>query len=137
MAPEGTLALKYYRNLIIDHIQARLTFICSLNSNHTFLVASLDKARVVEECLGDQGTIVFREGTAMHEHHWTKCIDVMGDYIENSEKLSGLCHPCLDEAENFLNYPRNLESMVDCAKCNDFCKCKQTLRTITFVSLLL
>ena len=103
MTPERTLALYCYRNLLIGNIQPRLTFICSLNSNHIFLFESLEKIRVVEEFFGDQSASVFREGIAVHEHRWTKCIDVMGDYecIKNSEKLSGLCHPFLVRPRTF------------------------------------
>ena len=101
MTPAATLALNFYRNLLIDHIQPRLTFTCSLNSNYTFLVASLEKKiRVVEECLGDQGASVFR-GIAMHEHRRAMCIDVMGDCIKSSEKLSGLCHRFLVRPRTF------------------------------------
>ena len=42
MIPEGTLALNWYRKLLIDQIQPLLTFICSLNSNHNFLVSTFE-----------------------------------------------------------------------------------------------
>ena len=88
MTPEDTLALNCYRTLLIHQIQPRLTFICSLNSNHTFLVASSETVHVVQECWGGggggPGAVVFHEGIAMHEHRSTKCIDVRGDYIEKS-----------------------------------------------------
>ena len=87
MTPEDTLALNCYRTFLIHQIQPRLTFISSLNSNHTFLVASLEKS-IVEDFMGNQGATVFREGIAMHEHRWTKCIDVEGGTILNSGKLS-------------------------------------------------
>ena len=79
MTPEDSLPLNCYRTLLIHQIQPRLAFICSLNLNHTFLVTSLETMCVVEECLGDQDAA---EGIAVHEHRWTKCIDVMGDYLK-------------------------------------------------------
>ena len=67
MTPKDTLALNCYKTLLIHHIQPRPTFICSLNSNHTFLVASLETIHVEEECLGvGQDATVFHEGIAMH-----------------------------------------------------------------------
>ena len=105
MTPEGTLALKCYRNPLIDHIQPCLTFICSLNSNHTFLFTSLKKFHGLEECLGDQGASIFRERIAMHEHCRTKCIHVMGGYIKKWCKAVWIVSPILGGAKNFLNYP--------------------------------
>ena len=52
ITPEDTFALKCYRTLLIHQIQFCLNFICSLNSNHSFLVAILETIRVVEDCLG-------------------------------------------------------------------------------------
>ena len=52
MTPEDTLALNGYRVPLIHQSQSRLTFICSLNSNYTLLVASLETIHVVEESLG-------------------------------------------------------------------------------------
>ena len=87
MTPEDTLAMNCYRTLLNNQIQTCPVFICSLNSNHTFLVASSETLRVVKECWGGGGgarasTTVFREGIAMHKHRLTKCIDVKGDYIK-------------------------------------------------------
>ena len=79
MTPVGTLALNCYRNLLIDHSQPRLTYLFPKLKSH---LATFEKVRVVEECSGDRGASIFREGTAMHEHRWTKCIYVMGDYIK-------------------------------------------------------
>ena len=71
-------ALNCYRALLIHKVQLRLTFICSLNTNHTFLVTRLETIRIVEDCLRGQGVTVFREGIAMHEHRSTKWTDVKG-----------------------------------------------------------
>ena len=59
---------------------------------------------VVEDCLGDQGASFFLEGIALHEHRWTKCIDVIGDYC--GKKKVWIVPPLLGEAANFLNFPR-------------------------------
>ena len=83
MTPEKTVALNCYGALLI---QICLTFICSLKSNHAFLVASMQTICVVEEHLGNQDAT--HVGIAMHENRWTRCIDVKRDYIKNSEKLS-------------------------------------------------
>ena len=79
MTPEGTLALNCYRNLLIDHIQPRLTFICSQTRiTPSWLPLWKKKIRVVEECLANQGANDFREGIAVHEYDWPKYIDVKG-----------------------------------------------------------
>ena len=55
-----------------------------LNSNHTFMVANLEKTRVVEEYKGGGGRLdatFFHLETAMLDHRWKKCIDVKGNYI--------------------------------------------------------
>ena len=36
----------------------------------------------VEEYLEAQDATFFRDGIAMLEHRWTKCIEVRGDYVE-------------------------------------------------------
>ena len=71
MTPEDTVALICYRTLLIHQIQPPLTFICSLNSDQTFLVASLETIHVAKECMGDPGATIFREGIAMYEHRFT------------------------------------------------------------------
>ena len=81
LKPEDTSALNCYRTLLIHQNQPRLTFVYFLNSDNTCPVASLKTIRFVEDCLVDQGAAVYREGIAMHEHHWTNCIDVKGDFI--------------------------------------------------------
>ena len=95
-----------YSTLLFHHIQSRLTIICSLNSNHTFLVVCLETIRVLEECLRGQGAVVFIEVNAMHEYLWTKCNDVKGDYIKKKCKAVSIVPPFLAEAYNFLNDPR-------------------------------
>ena len=89
---EDPLTLNYYRTLLIHQIQPRLTCICSLNSNQTFLAASLETICVVDECLGNQGANVFPERIAKHEHRWTKCIDVKGGLYH---KLVKICLDCV------------------------------------------
>ena len=84
LKPEDTSALNCYRTLLIHQNQPSPTFVYFLNSDHTFLVATLETIRFVEDCLVDQGATVFREGIAMHGHHWTKCIDVKEDSILKS-----------------------------------------------------
>ena len=79
MAPGGTLVLKCYRNLVIDHIQP-LTYFYLFPKLKSHLPGCHfgKKVRVVEKWSGDQCANVSPNGIAMHEHRWTKCIDVMG-----------------------------------------------------------
>ena len=51
--------------LLIHQIQPRLTCISFLNSNHTFLVVSLETIRVVEECLEESHNVFVKELEAM------------------------------------------------------------------------
>ena len=50
--PEETAASNCYSILLVHQIQPSLTFICYLNPNHIFLVASWETIRVVEEYWG-------------------------------------------------------------------------------------
>ena len=62
MTHAETVALDCYSIFLIHQLQSGLTFICSLNSNHTVLIASLQTIRVVEEYLGDHDATFFHEG---------------------------------------------------------------------------
>ena len=73
MTPKKNVALNCYITLLCDQIQLHLTFISSLNSNHTFLVTSLETIRVVEEYLGDKDATFFYEG--MH------CLNISGPSV--------------------------------------------------------
>ena len=86
MTPEETVALNCYNTIVIHQIQPLLTFICSLNSNHTFLVANLETIRGVEEYLEDQDATFFHEGTAMHEHRLTKYTMLIGTMLKKTVK---------------------------------------------------
>ena len=84
----------------------RLTFISSLNSNHTFLVSSLD-IRAVEKYLGVQDASFSHEGIARLEHRWTNCIciDVKGNYFEQERQIVGkYAHltPSYNHPRNFI-----------------------------------
>ena len=74
MTPEDTL--NCHRTHLIHRIQPRLTFICSLNSNHTFLVTSLETNPVVEVLGGGGG-----DGIAICENCLAKRIDGKWNYI--------------------------------------------------------
>ena len=52
MTPKEIMALNCNSTLVIHQIQPYLTFICSLNPSHAFLVASLETVGVVEEYVG-------------------------------------------------------------------------------------
>ena len=51
---------------------------------YTAQVAVAEPANCGFECLEDQNATFFCDEIIMLKHHWTNCIDVMGDY---SEKL--------------------------------------------------
>ena len=55
ITPEETMALNCNNTLLIHQTRPSMTLICFLNSNHTFLVASLDTIRVIEEYWGGGG----------------------------------------------------------------------------------
>ena len=102
VTPEDTLALNCHKTLLIHLIQPHLTRFCSLNSNHTLLVASFETISVVEEYWGGgggggQGAIFFLEGIAMHEHGLTMCIDFKGDYIKRWRKAVLIVQPLVGE----------------------------------------
>ena len=99
MTHEETVALNCHSTLLFRQIQPRLTFICSLNSNNTSLVAGVETIRVVQEHLGDQDATLLHERIAVLDHRWTKSVDVNGGYIKNGDNLSRLCHPFLEPFE--------------------------------------
>ena len=100
-----TAALNCYRTRLIHQIQHRPPFICSLNSNHIFLVASLETIRVLEEYWGTRIQPSFVRGLQCSNISEPSVSMITGTMLQNSEKLSRLCHPLLKKLKLF-NDPR-------------------------------
>ena len=95
----------------IHQIQPCLNFICSLNSHHAFLVASLETIRVVEECWGGGGRGQGKNGLSLEELHciniaWPSVLMLRVTMFKRWWRTVWIVPPLLGEAENFLNDPR-------------------------------